>query len=235
MKRILLLPILLLSCFVFGQSEKPSGDLKGTVVNSKTSEMAPFVNVVVQKNGVMVTGGQTDFDGNYLIKRIPPGTYDLQVSSIGFMTKRINGVVIEDQSTKFIDIKLNDSPVEVIYCGCFCSFREPLVEVPTDLFIEQDSMNKKEDALLPSTELSSMAGTQMFMAYPNPSDGMMTLTNMPKTDEMMLLDMTGKIIRTIHIMDDHPMTMDLTTLLSGMYFLKYMENGQQKTMKLMRQ
>ena len=52
-----------------------SGALQGKVTDVETGEPLPFVNVVLFLNGNQVTGGTTDFDGEYNIKPINPGSY----------------------------------------------------------------------------------------------------------------------------------------------------------------
>lgn len=64
------------------------GVVRGTIVDAKTGEALPFVNVVLKRNGKMVTGTSTDFDGIFVIRAIPAGEYELEVSSVGY--KRLN-------------------------------------------------------------------------------------------------------------------------------------------------
>lgn len=64
------------------------GVVRGTIVDAKTGEALPFVNVVLKRNGKMVTGTTTDFDGIFVINKIPAGEYELEVSYVGY--KRLN-------------------------------------------------------------------------------------------------------------------------------------------------
>jgi hypothetical protein len=84
-----------------------AGTLKGTVTDSNTGELLPFVNVVVFLNGNQVTGGNTDFDGKYTIKPIDPGTYDVLFSYVGYASKRIDGVKVNSNKITFVDEKLD--------------------------------------------------------------------------------------------------------------------------------
>lgn len=59
-----------------------------------------FVNVVVLQDSLRVTGGQTTHKGTAVILNLPPGTYDVRFSLIGYETKTIEGVNIRaDQTT----------------------------------------------------------------------------------------------------------------------------------------
>ena len=44
-----------------------SGCLQGTVVEAKTRDPIPFVNITIEENGDVVTGGITDFDMTKII------------------------------------------------------------------------------------------------------------------------------------------------------------------------
>lgn len=83
------------------------GTLQGTVKDKKTGETLPFVSVVVENKGTRVAGGQTDFDGNYTIKPIDPGTYDVIVSYVGYQPMKQTGVVINSNKITFLNIDLS--------------------------------------------------------------------------------------------------------------------------------
>ena len=59
------------------------GTMKGTVIDAKSKEPMPFVNVIAKQDGKQVLVGVTDFDGIYTIKPLPVGKYD-QRDGIGF-------------------------------------------------------------------------------------------------------------------------------------------------------
>lgn len=61
------------------------GDMiSGQVINASTSEPMPFVNVIVEQNGIQKGGVQTDIDGYYKIKDLPNGRYDVIASFVGY-------------------------------------------------------------------------------------------------------------------------------------------------------
>ncbi|MBL8000612.1 MAG: carboxypeptidase-like regulatory domain-containing protein [Flavobacteriales bacterium] len=75
--------------------------------DKKSGETLPFVSVVVENKGTRVAGGQTDFDGNYTIKPIDPGTYDVIVSYVGYQPMKQTGVVVNSNKITFLDIELS--------------------------------------------------------------------------------------------------------------------------------
>lgn len=84
-----------------------SGELKGKVIDAETGEALPFANVVIKTEGDQIAGATTDFDGKYSLKPIPPGTYIVQATYVGYQPKQINGVQIKSDKTEFLDIKLS--------------------------------------------------------------------------------------------------------------------------------
>jgi len=94
--------VLFASFMAFSQG----GTLKGTIIDNDSKEPIPFANIVLEVGGTMVGGTSSDFDGNYTIKPIPPGTYDLKASSVGFQPVLITGVIINEGKIEFFDVKM---------------------------------------------------------------------------------------------------------------------------------
>ena len=84
------------------------GTLSGKIIDgkSKTKDGVSFATVVLVRGGTQVTGAIADYDGNYIIKPITPGTYDLKVSSVGFPTSTLTGIQIEADKIKTVDVTL---------------------------------------------------------------------------------------------------------------------------------
>lgn len=68
------------------------GTLTGTITDAKTGDPMPFVNVIVQQNGQQKGGAQTDMDGNYQIKPLSAGSYDVVASFVGYKKGMKTGV-----------------------------------------------------------------------------------------------------------------------------------------------
>ncbi len=71
------------------------GVLTGTITDASTKEPLPFVNVIVEQNGQQMGGAQTDLDGNYQIKPLSPGNYDIRASFVGYKTVLKTGVTVK--------------------------------------------------------------------------------------------------------------------------------------------
>lgn len=98
---LLILPFLMLSFFAKAQTS-----LKGKVTDGETNEAIFFGNVVIFKDGVLVTGASTDEAGNYSFPDIDPGTYDVEASYTGYQSKRISGVQILAGRVTTVDIEI---------------------------------------------------------------------------------------------------------------------------------
>tara|TARA_A100001388_G_scaffold277506_1_gene269049 strand:- start:1377 stop:5039 length:3663 start_codon:yes stop_codon:yes gene_type:complete len=101
---LLLLSLIFISSSVFAQS----GSLEGKITDKNTGETVPFANVVAERNGNQIAGVTTDFDGNYTIKPLDPGTYDLIVSFVGYGQVTLEGIVVSSNKITFRDVQLSE-------------------------------------------------------------------------------------------------------------------------------
>ena len=62
------------------------GTMKGQITDAKTGEGLIGANVVAKQDGQIMGGGRTDFEGNYTIKGLQVGLYEIEVSYVGYTT-----------------------------------------------------------------------------------------------------------------------------------------------------
>ena len=104
------LAVVLATCtMTMAQSQ---GRLKGKITD-ETGETVPFANVIVEKGGAQVAGASSDFDGNYDINPIPPGTYDLKASCIGYNAFVVKNIVIPANKITFYNIKMASGAIKI--------------------------------------------------------------------------------------------------------------------------
>ena len=96
-----------------------TGKLSGSVTNKETGEPLIGANVMVEGT---VLGAATDIEGNYFILQVPPGTYTVRFTMIGYQTVVMNDVRIRVDLTTTLDGKLSESAVGLR--GSYCSGRE---------------------------------------------------------------------------------------------------------------
>lgn len=86
------------------------GSISGKVVDSNTGDPLFGVNIYVKTT---LTGASTDESGKFLIERIPPGSYDLLVSRIGYKTQIFRNVSVILNREINITINLQETAVEL--------------------------------------------------------------------------------------------------------------------------
>ena len=138
------------------------GTMKGTITDAKTKEPLPFVNVIVKQDGKQVHGGTTDFDGVFTIKPLAVGTYDVEVSSVGYTRYQRTGINVKASGFTIVDVQLNSNAtnletIEIV------EERVPVIEIGS---AEQGARLSSEDiARMPGTSVESIVATVGGMGY----------------------------------------------------------------------
>lgn len=87
-----------------------TGKIAGKITDAQTGE--PLISANVALKGTSM-GAASDIEGNYVILNIPPGTYTLRISYVGYKTTEITNVNVSVDYTTTIDAALQPTPVEV--------------------------------------------------------------------------------------------------------------------------
>lgn len=102
-----------------------TGSIVGSVHDAKTGEELPGVNVVIKGT---YYGAASDFQGKFRINKISPGSYNVEVSLIGYKSVQFTGIQIEANKTKELDVKLEETVLtldrDVVVVG-----EKPLMDV----------------------------------------------------------------------------------------------------------
>ncbi|MFH2096382.1 MAG: TonB-dependent receptor [Bacteroidota bacterium] len=133
-----------------------SGTLKGKVVDVDTGEPIPFANVSIMQEGSTVTGGMTDFDGNYTIKPIPAGKYTVQASYVGYKSLQYAGLRINAGKITFQDFKLTVS-TQVLQEVEVKDYKVPLIS--KDQTESGGTVTSEDIAKMPGRSAASVATT----------------------------------------------------------------------------
>ncbi|RZK62232.1 MAG: TonB-dependent receptor [Hymenobacter sp.] len=73
----------------------PVGRLTGTAIEAATGQPVAYASVVVLATaGTPASGGTADGNGQFVLPGVPPGTYTLRVSALGYQDVRRPGVVV---------------------------------------------------------------------------------------------------------------------------------------------
>lgn len=105
MKRLLLLLLVMMGWIALLSAQGTSGAITGKVVDEKGE---PIINATVQLfiANTVKGGAVTDFDGNYLIKPLNPGRYDVKVKYIGYKESITKNVLVQPSQNTEVNFKL---------------------------------------------------------------------------------------------------------------------------------
>jgi len=74
-----------------------TGNIQGNIQDKEyAGNPLPFADIYIKGT---TKGATTDFDGNYFIENIEPGTYTLVISFVGYETKQIPNIIIKEDKT----------------------------------------------------------------------------------------------------------------------------------------
>ncbi len=112
---------------IVGGSSFAQTSIEGKVIDIETGEPILFGDVALYKNGVLITGGQTDFDGNYSISNLDGGTYDVEASYVGYSAKRTTNVTLTNGRVTRVDFQLGQGiDLDVIE---IVEYKKPLIDI----------------------------------------------------------------------------------------------------------
>jgi Ca-activated chloride channel homolog len=95
--------ITLLALLLISTISAKSGSISGKITDTETGEALIGANVIVVNTN---WGAATDINGYFKISSVPPGTYELRASYVGYSAQTIKDVRVKASDSLFIEIKL---------------------------------------------------------------------------------------------------------------------------------
>ncbi len=133
-----------------------SGSLKGKIIDAETGEPVPFANIVVEAGGKQAGGTTSDFDGQYVIKPLPPGKYDVKATYVGYKPLMIQGVLINANKVRFLDIEM-DPTAQTLETFEVRDYKVPLID--KDQTSSGETVTSDDIAKLPGRSATSVVAT----------------------------------------------------------------------------
>lgn len=130
-----------------------TGKIAGKVVDSQTKDPLLGVNVLITGTTL---GASTDPVGSYFIINIPPGTYQLKASAVGYAQVVITNVKVSVDQTTRIDFELQAQAIEM--GGVVVSASRPIVQ--KDLTSTAATVTGDQISKLPLETVSSIVNLQ---------------------------------------------------------------------------
>jgi len=104
---ILLVLLLFIPQLIFAAT---TGKIAGRVIDKKTGEALPGVNVVVEGTNL---GASTDMDGFYFILNIPAGTYNVKFMYIGYKEVTVSNVRVMTNLTTKVNVEMEEAALDI--------------------------------------------------------------------------------------------------------------------------
>ena len=145
--------IFLILCSTFS-SFGQSGKITGFITDKSTGEGLPLVNVIIRG---LSTGAATDYTGKFLILNVPPGVYELKVSSIGYQNYIYQNVNVSSDLTTNLNISI--SPEEINLGKDIVVIAKKDI-ITKDLTASTAIINSTDIASLPITEFKDVLQLQ---------------------------------------------------------------------------
>ena len=128
--------------------------LSGKVTEAESGAPILFGSIALFKSGNLITGTDTDLNGNYHFSNIEPGTYDVEASYVGCQTQRINGVIIYAGKENKLDIKMESPGGVNLEEVVVTSYKVPLIARDNTTCGQTVTINQKWH--LPTRNINSM-------------------------------------------------------------------------------
>lgn len=129
------------------------GKIMGKVIDGKTKEALPGVNVIIE--GTML-GAATDLDGKYVILQVPPGYYNLRANFMGYQSVRVEKLQVRANHIAYADFELQEKALamaEIVVVA-----ERPVVE--KDITATARSVTDQEMKNIPSTTVADVLAMQ---------------------------------------------------------------------------
>jgi len=158
--------LLFFALLVAGATATAQTALQGKVTDD-TGEPIIFGSVALYQNGVLETGTETDFDGNYSFTNLDPGTYDVKVTYVGYSPQEIRGVKVFAGKANKLDVEITSDAVnldEVVVVD----YKVPLVE--QDNTTQGTTITSDQIKNLPTRNINALAATSAGIASADEGD-----------------------------------------------------------------
>lgn len=152
-----LLPITFFNTGIFAAT---TGKVQGTVIDAESKDPLPGVNVILEGTAF---GAATDENGFYFIINLPPGTYQLKTSMVGYSTETTSDVRIYVDRTTTQDITLQSSAI----VGEEVTVTATRVPVPLDVSSTESYITGEDVVESPAGRFDELMGYQAGVEFAN--------------------------------------------------------------------
>src|SRR5512147_2090441 len=109
MRKVAVFALMVLLCISAPLLAGPYGKIAGRVTDAENGQPLPGVDVTI--TGTLL-GASTNVDGFYTILNVPPGTYTVRFSLVGYTRTTVENVPVEIELTTTINRQLKATTIE---------------------------------------------------------------------------------------------------------------------------
>ena len=131
-----------------------TGKIAGIIKDANTHEPLPGVNVVLEGT---YQGASSDADGYYVILNVPPGTYKLQFSYVGYKSVEVTDVKVMADITTNINMNMHETTLQTSEKITVIA-RRPLIQ--KDVVSTRHFVSSKEIEIQPINTFQGIAERQ---------------------------------------------------------------------------
>jgi len=131
-----------------------TGKISGNIKDKETGEPIVGANVILEGTYL---GAATDLDGYYSINNIPPGSYKVIISSVGYQKVTVENVLVKIDLTTKLDMDISSSFVQLNQEVVVTSQR-PLIQ--KDLTSTSVTISSDEIKMLPVESIGQIVNLQ---------------------------------------------------------------------------
>lgn len=110
MRKIFVTALLLFASIIYSYSQSEIGEIRGRVLEANNKLPIPFANVLIVGTNI---GASTDIQGNFVIKNVPVGIYQLRASVIGYTSQIRNDIMVKPDKVSYVDFELSQQVIEI--------------------------------------------------------------------------------------------------------------------------
>ncbi|MGE5432363.1 MAG: TonB-dependent receptor [Syntrophomonadaceae bacterium] len=130
-----------------------TGKISGRVIDATSKE--PLIGATVVLVGTKM-GAASDADGNYFIINIPPGTYTLKATAVGYASTTVTNVKVSVDVTTKMDILMGEQAIQL--SNVVVTASRPLVQ--KDLTSTEASVTGEQISMLPLEDVQAVINLQ---------------------------------------------------------------------------
>lgn len=169
--------------------------LQGTVTDDETGEPIVFGSVAAYKNGILVTGTQTDFNGFYNLTELEAGKYDLVFSYTGYNDSKVESIQIAQNKAYRLNANMTSG---VQLQEVVVAYSRPLIERDNTTQGSVRTFDRPKASAPSSKSASKKSTAQLEVIQPDNKAQKQTLTaeqikNLPTRDVNAMASMSAGV------------------------------------------